>query len=164
MPKKSRSRLHQARPLSLRTDRLRLQFITQLKLQFAPQIAALLDFLKHNPIAQTYQQRLPQLIISIGLSFALLQLLRHFPPHTVAHILFPNSYLPITSLWFLCWWYFGSFLLQSGTRGLVAASLTTLWLYTRLQLIVTPWWGWLSIVVAWLLLEIVTAKIKAHRI
>lgn len=165
MPKKSRSRLdrtHQFQPFGVGKNPLNNAAI--LGTSISHYLTSVIQTLKETHILAAYRQRWPQLVIAIGLSFALFQLLNRVSPQAVAHVILPNSYLPVLSLWFLCWWYYGGFILQSRTRGLISTVIASAWLYFRLQLIVTPWWWWAGILGIWLLLEIVTAKIKTRRI
>lgn len=165
MPKKSRSRLDRTHLFSPYGERKNLlTSVAAIRTNLTDTLISMLHALKDTRIFAAYHQRWPQLVIALGLSFAFFQLLNRFPPQAVAHVLFPNSYLPVLSLWFLCWWYLGGFVLQSSTRGLIVAVIASAWLFTRLQLIVTSWWWWPLILGTWLVLEIVAAKIKARRL
>lgn len=167
LPKKSRSRLSVVSPIKFGETpsslTKNLHTISQNILLFFTDTQGFWSSF-NGPWLHNYRQRLPQLVVAIGLSLILVRMLNYFPPRTLAHILFPNSYLPLMSLWFLSWWYLGSFLFQGSRRGLLLAVITSSWIYSRLLLIISPWWWWLLIGVSWLVLEIVAAKIKAHRI
>ncbi len=164
LPKKSRSRLDRSASYKLSTNLNFFDLISSSTKILATLLANISEGFKVSANFNAYRQRLPQLGIALGLGFALLQLMQHVSPQTVAHVLFPNSYLPITSLWFLCWWYLSGFILQNSKRGLFMSCLATLWLYTRLQLVITAWWWWSIVLLGWLLLEIVAAKIRTRRI
>lgn len=165
LPKISRSRL--GRPSFVQSNTSKNSILTVVASTSTILIARFSTFIQgflSTQRVKEYRHRLPQFAIAMGLSFLLLQLMQKLSPTAAAHILFPNSYLPIMSLWFLCWWYFGSFFLLSSQRGAILASICSAWLYTRLQLILIPWWLWPTLCAVWITLELLTAKIRARRI
>lgn len=113
--------------------------------------------------AKPFLQRWPQLLIGSSVFIALWRLLTAYTPQQLAHVIWPNSYLPVVGLWFIGQWYFGSFCLQHSKRGLWWALITTTWLSTRLQFIITPSWFWWSLLGGWLALELVVKNIHRQK-
>jgi hypothetical protein len=113
--------------------------------------------------AQPFLKRWPQILMGSSVFLALWRLLATYTPSQLAHVIWPNSYLPVLGLWFIAQWYFGSFWLQHSKRGLLWAIIVTTWLYTRLQFIIIPGWFWLSLLGSWLTLELIWKQLHRQK-
>lgn len=160
---KARSRLYA--PVDLKSPELnRFSRLRQTKSLPIFSLPTKLVSEKTRAIIQPWLEHWPQLLIGCSVLFALWHLLNSYPPSQLAHIVWPNSYLPVISLWFIGWWYLAGFLLRSSRRGLLFSLISATWLASRLQFILTPWWLWPAVLITWLASEITWRKLRKPRV
>lgn len=106
-------------------------------------------------LLKKYIQHLMTLIISLPFYFLSWQVLHRNYPWQIQNTLFKNSYLYLMLPFFMANVFFLSFLLLSGRRGLLLASLINILLSLHLQKILLTWQIVLGIICFFVIMEIV---------
>ncbi len=156
----SRSRLAEKPVGTFFTGKVAQQFLDHSQ-RFQQHFSTVKPF---SPVLKEYLKHWPQLAIGLSVFFVLYRLISSYTPSQLAHFLIPNSYLSVLSLFFIGGWYCWSFLLHGTKKSLIASLICTLWLFTRLQQIITPNWFWICLLFGWIAIGFTRDLLKHKRV